>query len=110
VTAAASNHFVCLTDEAAILQVMRIDVSSKLKVLLLMGIGVFEKENESNRDYLQLIKQLANDQKLFLIVASSDYIYGTNYQFCHGFIAKDLRMSQEKIIQSFGRVGRDNIQ
>ena len=104
------NSFACLTDEAAVLQVMRIDVPSKIKVLLLMGIGVFEKENESNRDYLQLIKQLANDQKLFLIVASSDYIYGTNYQFCHGFIAKDLVMSQEKIIQSFGRVGRGNIQ
>jgi hypothetical protein len=46
-----------------------------------------------------------------LIIASSDYIYGTNYQFCHGFIGKDLEnMTQQKIIQAMGRIGRNNIQ
>ena len=56
-------------------------------------------------------KRLAFEQKLYLIIASSDYIYGTNYQFCHCFIGKDLtNMTQQKIIQAMGRVGRSNIQ
>jgi hypothetical protein len=45
-----------------------------------------------------------------MIIASSDYIYGTNYQFCHGFLSKDLTLTQEKIIQAMGRIGRNNIQ
>jgi hypothetical protein len=45
-----------------------------------------------------------------MIIASSDYIYGTNYQFCHGFLSKDLKLTQEKIIQAMGRIGRNNIQ
>ena len=53
------------------------------------------------------MKKLAEEQKLYLIIASSDYIYGTNYQFCHGYLSKDLlNMTQEKMIQAFGRVGR----
>ena len=36
---------------------------------------------------------------------------GDNYQFCHGYIGKDLSvLSQEKTIQAFGRVGRSNAQ
>jgi hypothetical protein len=54
------------------------------------------------------VKQLAREQKLFLIIANSDYIYGTNYQFCHGYISKDLQVTQDKIIQAIGRVGRNN--
>ena len=56
------------------------------------------------------MKQLADNQKLYMIIASSDYIYGTNYQFCHGYISKDLDLTQEKIIQALGRIGRNNIQ
>jgi hypothetical protein len=56
------------------------------------------------------MKSLADEQKLYMIIASSDYIYGTNYQFCHGFISKDLNFTQEKIIQAMGRIGRNNIQ
>ena len=59
--------------------------------------------------YMEIMKKLAEDQKLYLIIASSDYIYGTNYQFCHGYLGKDLGgITQEKIIQAFGRVGRSN--
>jgi CRISPR/Cas system-associated endonuclease/helicase Cas3 len=47
---------------------------------------------------------------LYLVIASSDYIYGTNYQFCHGYLSKDLNLTQEKIIQAMGRIGRNNIQ
>ena len=32
---------------------------------------------------MDIMKKLAEEQKLYLIIASSDYIYGTNYQFCH---------------------------
>ena len=57
------------------------------------------------------MKQLAQEQRLYLIIASTDYIYGTNYQFCHGYIGKDLgSMSQEKAIQAMGRVGRNKLQ
>ena len=56
------------------------------------------------------MKTLADQQKLYMIIASSDYIYGTNYQFCHGYLSKDLCLTQEKIIQALGRVGRNNIQ
>ena len=56
------------------------------------------------------MKKLADEQKLYMIIASSDYIYGTNYQFCHGFLSKDLDLTQEKLIQAMGRIGRNNIQ
>jgi len=54
---------------------------------------------------------MAFEKRLFMIIASSDYIYGTNYQFCHEVVGKDLvNMSQQKTIQALGRVGRNNIQ
>jgi hypothetical protein len=57
------------------------------------------------------VKELAFQKRLLIIVASSDYIYGTNYQFCHEVVGKDLvNMSQQKTIQALGRVGRNNIQ
>ena len=56
------------------------------------------------------MKRLADEQRLYMIIASSDYIYGTNYQFCHGYLSKDLNLTQEKIIQSMGRIGRSNVQ
>ena len=84
---------------------MTLDVKDEWKILLMMGIGVFLKHN--NKKYKDIMKKLAEEQKLYLIIASSDYIYGTNYQFCHGYLSKDLlNMTQEKMIQAFGRVGR----
>jgi hypothetical protein len=60
---------------------------------------------------MEIMKKLADTQRLFIIIASSDYIYGTNYQFCHGFIGKDLtNMTQQKTLQAMGRIGRNNIQ
>ena len=57
------------------------------------------------------MKKLAYNQQLFVILASSDYIYGTNYQFCHGYIGKDLKkMTQQKTIQAMGRIGRNSMQ
>jgi hypothetical protein len=64
-----------------------------------------------NIQYMEIMKRLADTQKLFIIIASSDYIYGTNYQFCHGIIGKDLtNMTQQKTLQSMGRIGRNKIQ
>jgi len=74
----------------------------------MMGIGVFI--NHDNITYTEIMKKLADEQKLYMIIASSDYIYGTNYQFCHGFLSKDLDLTQEKVIQAMGRIGRNNIQ
>ena len=75
----------------------------------MMGIGVFKQHDCVQ--YTEIMKKLADEQKLYLIIASSDYIYGTNYQFCHGYLSKDLEnMTQEKTIQAFGRIGRSNAQ
>ena len=116
------------------------DVADTWKLLLLMGIGVFaggagasEAYSASSASgaqgasgtagtsgaqgasgtgrYTEIMKKLAQEQKLYLIIASTDYIYGTNYQFCHGYIGKDLaQMSEEKCIQAMGRVGRNKLQ
>lgn len=83
-------------------------IEDSWKVLLMMGIGVFI--NHDNIKYTEIMKQLADEQKLYMIIASSDYIYGTNYQFCHGYLSKDLNLTQEKLIQAMGRVGRNNVQ
>jgi len=83
-------------------------IDDNWKILLMMGIGVFI--NHENIKYTEIMKKLADEQKLYMILASSDYIYGTNYQFCHGYLSKNMMLSQEKIIQAMGRVGRNNIQ
>jgi len=105
----SGRSFTSDIDEQTVLDIMAIeDVDSTWKVLLLMGIGVFSTHNSIA--YIEIMKKLADQQKLYLILASSDYIYGTNYQFCHGYLSKDLVLTQEKIIQAFGRIGRNNIQ
>ena len=103
------NRFMPIIDEQNTKEIMSLNMSNHYKVLLLMGIGIFVKD--THVDYTELMKKLALEQKLFIIIASTDYIYGTNYQFCHGIIGKDLEnMSQQKIMQSLGRIGRNNIQ
>jgi hypothetical protein len=93
--------------ESIVEKIMLLDAEAIWKVLLLMGIGVFT--NHASRDYVAIMKELAQNQQLYIIIASTDYIYGTNYQFCHGYIGKDLRhLTQEKLIQALGRVGRQN--
>jgi hypothetical protein len=88
---------------------MLLQIENHWKILLLMGIGAIT--NHTNVKYNEIIKELAQNQKLYLIIASSDYVYGTNYQFCHGYISKDLNnMTQEKTIQAMGRIGRNKLQ
>jgi len=104
-----TNSFTSNIDEHTINDIMLLHgVDDIWKVLLMMGIGVFI--NHENIKYTEIMKNLADDQKLYMIIASSDYIYGTNYQFCHGYLSKDLDLTQEKIIQAMGRIGRNNIQ
>jgi len=103
------NAFVPNIDDSDVREIMGINVDNQRKLLLILGIGVFSQQNDSK--YMEIMKRLAYEQRLFLIIASSDYIYGTNYQFCHGFIGKDLtQMTQQKTIQAIGRIGRNNIQ
>ena len=110
-TTSFAKPFACDISEYNVEQIMLIDdIEDHWKLLLLMGIGVFSSTHKSDR-YTEIMKTLALEQKLFMIIASSDYIYGTNYQFCHGYIGKDLEnMSQEKCIQSMGRIGRNKLQ
>ena len=105
-----TRPFTCDITEDVVEKIMLItDVDVKWKLLLLMGIGVFA--SHKSIDYMEIMKELAYKKKLFLIIATSDFIYGTNYQFCHSYISKDLgEMSQEKLIQAMGRVGRRNMQ
>jgi len=103
------NAFVAHVDEEDVKEIMGLSVDNQKKLLLILGIGVFSLDID--KAYMEIMKRLAYNQRLFLIIASSDYIYGTNYQFCHGFIGKDLvNMTQQKTIQAIGRVGRNNIQ
>lgn len=96
-------------DERILRKIMELSVSDTLKILLLLGIGTFD--NDMDPKYIEIMKELAYDQKLYIIVASTDYIYGTNYSFCHGYIGKDLTdMTQQKILQAMGRIGRNKVQ
>ena len=101
--------FSCTLDDTTIEKIMMLgDVQDSWKVLLLMGIGVFA-QHESVA-YTEIMKSLADQQHLYLVIASSDYIYGTNYQFCHAYLSKDLALTQEKLVQAMGRIGRNHIQ
>jgi len=105
----ATNSFTSDIDESTIVDIMMLnDVNDSWKILLLMGIGVFT--NHTSIAYTEIMKKMAEKQRLYMIIASSDYIYGTNYQFCHGYLSKDMCLTQEKIIQALGRIGRNNIQ
>jgi hypothetical protein len=105
----STRAFSATIDEHIVCNIMSLNgIEDSWKVLLMMGIGVFI--NHPNKAYTEIMKTLADEQKLFMIIASSDYIYGTNYQFCHAYLGKDLNLTQEKIIQAMGRVGRNNIQ
>jgi len=104
-----TKAFTSNIDETIVNDIMALNgVENSWKILLMMGIGVFI--THENITYTEIMKKLADEQKLYMIIATSDYIYGTNYQFCHGFLSKDLNLTQEKIIQAMGRIGRTNIQ
>jgi hypothetical protein len=103
------NAFVPNVSEEVVREIMSLEINHTFKILVLLGIGVLLKQE--SQQYEEIVKRLADEQRLFLILASSDYIYGTNYQFCHGMIGKDLKkMTPQKTLQAMGRIGRNNIQ
>ena len=103
------NAFTSDLGEQTVKEIMEMKINTSYKVLILMGVGVLVKQE--TKEYEEMVKRLAEEQKLFLILTSSDYIYGTNYQFCHGFIGKDLKnMTPQKILQAMGRIGRNKHQ
>ena len=106
-TGISGKPFTSSIDESTVIRIMSLSVDYSWKVLLLIGVGVFTKDLDI--DYTEIMKQLAVEQKLFLIIADSDYIYGTNYQFCHGYLSRDLTMTQDKILQALGRIGRNSM-
>ena len=103
------NAFMPTIEEETVREIMNLDIDRSFKILVLLGIGVLIKQK--NQQYEEIVKRLAAEQRMLLILASSDYIYGTNYQFCHGMIGKDLKnMTPQKTLQAMGRIGRNNIQ
>jgi hypothetical protein len=105
----SSSAFTSNIDESTVTEIMGIHgIDDMWKILLMMGIGVLSVS--VNKTYTEIMKRLSDAQKLILLIATSDYIYGTNYAYCHGFMSKDLDLTQEKLIQAMGRIGRNNIQ
>lgn len=101
-----SIAFTSDVDVATIEKILSTEVEPSWKVLLMLGIGVFSTTVPPR--YLEIMKELAVQQKLYLIIATTSYIYGTNYPFANAYIAKDLKdITQEELIQAMGRVGRD---
>ena len=103
------SAFMPCVENNTIKKIMALKIEPVFKILTLMGVGVLVKQENTN--YVEIVKRMAQDQHLFIILTTSDYIYGTNYQFCHGVIGNDLqKMTQQKTLQSMGRIGRNNIQ
>jgi len=101
-----SNVFSSNVDEQYVRRIMNLQVHKNYKILLLMGIGIFNPR-DNNPEYNDTVKELAEQKQLLFIISISDYIYGTNYQFCHAILAEELtNLTMEKYIQAIGRVGR----
>jgi len=101
-----SNVFTSDVGETFVRKIMNLTIDKHYKILLLMGIGVFDPSIK-NDDYNDIMKELADEKKLLVIIAGKEYINGTNYQFYHAYLADDIvNINQETIIQAIGRVGR----
>ena len=70
------------------------DVEDIWKILLLLGIGLFYQKKSIT--YTEMVKEFASEQKLYLILANGDYIYGTNYPVCHEYITQSLSILHKK--------------
>jgi hypothetical protein len=103
-----SNVFTGDVDESFVRKIMNLSIDTNYKILLLMGIGIFNTSDEFKLDdYNDIMKELADQKKLLFMIAGSEYINGTNFQFDHGYLADDIvNINQETIIQAIGRVGR----
>ena len=97
-----SGGYAAILDEEMIGKILGTEVEDLWKILLLMGIGLLS--TKASPAYAQLIKELASSQRLYVIVADADHVYGTNYPFTHAYLGDDLDPS--KTLQAMGRVGR----
>ena len=62
-----SQLFTCDISEDVIIRIAQLtDIDASWKILLIMGIGVFTEH--SSIAYTEIMKELANDQKLFMII------------------------------------------
>ena len=98
--------FTAELDPTVLEKVLILEVDTAWKVLLMMGIAVFA--THVHPKYLEIVKDLTAKEKMYAVFATKDFIFGTNYQFANLYIGKDLvsKITQEKIIQTAGRVGR----
>ena len=70
------HSFTPVISDQHVIKLMQLnDVEPIWKLLLLMGIGVFMHHDSVG--YVEIMKELAQEQKLLLILATDDYIYGT---------------------------------
>lgn len=97
-----SGGYAAILDEEVVGKILGTEVEDLWKILLLMGIGLLS--TKASPAYAQLIKELASSQRLYVIVADADHVYGTNYPFTHAYLGEDLDPS--KTLQAMGRVGR----
>ena len=68
----SSEPFASHLDESTVGEIMQVDgIDDTWKLLLLMGIGVFAEHK--NPRYTEIMKDLAQQQRLYLIIASTDY-------------------------------------
>jgi len=97
-----SGGYAANLDDDVVGKILGTEVEDLWKILLLMGIGLLS--SKASPAYAQLIKDLASTQRLYLIVADADHVYGTNYPFTHLYLGEDLDPSNT--LQAMGRVGR----
>jgi hypothetical protein len=87
-------------------RILATDASDLYKLLLMMGVGVFNVAAPAA--YTEIMKELAADQLLYLVLAGPDYIYGTDYAFCHVVVSADLaNLTPNMLLQALGRGGRN---
>lgn len=111
--------FTCNLSDEYITRIMRLTgIDEKWKIGMLMGIGIVAKSNDivsaeerravdkGQTAYQEILKELTDQQMLYMIIVSSDFIFGYNSMLSHGYISRDLILTQEKFIQSLGRFGR----
>lgn len=100
-----STAFTSDVETSVLEKVLALEISHAWKVLLMMGIAVFSINVDPR--YIEIVKDLTAKEKMYAVFATKDFIFGTNYQFANLYIGKDLTsITQEKFIQTAGRVGR----
>ena len=64
-------------DEQSMQKIIEIDhLNHIFKILLLIGVGVLHEELPNQ--YKEIMKELAKNKQLFMVIADDNYIYGTN--------------------------------